>query len=538
MKNSQVWQREILVFLVCASIVMQSVWLLSSVAYAQPRQVITFDIRRIVVEGNTLLSDELVSKVLDEFTGQDKNADDAEKAREKLEGLYHREGYPTVLVNIPEQTVDEGIITLQVIESRIGKVRVTGNQYFTLKSIMRHLPSFRKGEILHIPSVQADLNKTNSNPDLKVTPVLMAGREPGTTDVELKVKDQLPFHGSIELSNRSSHDTTDLRLNSIIGYHNLWQKEHSISLQYQIFPEKTEEAEVIAGSYVFPAPWDDDHRVALYGIWSDSETAFGEGFQVVGKGNIFGARYVVPLPVYKTYAHNITIGIDYKDFEEMLGFQSEKVGTTKTPITYLPLSFSYSASLPDQTGFTQFSAGANMALRGIVTDQREFEDKRYKALGNYLYVTAGIERIQRLPAGMSLFLKLDGQLANQPLISNEQYSAGGMESVRGYKESEELGDNAIHGTIELRAPDLAGIFDLQGKFSFTSYLFYDAAELSTKDPLPEEDRSVVIDGAGAGVRGYVTRYIEYGFDCATALADTDRTEKGDTLVYFRVKCEF
>lgn len=522
----------------CASIVMQSVWLLSSVAYAQPLQVITFDIRRIVVEGNTLLSDELVSKVLDEFTGQDKNADDAEKAREKLEGLYHREGYPTVLVNIPEQTVDEGIITLQVIESRIGKVRVTGNQYFTLKSIMRHLPSFRKGEILHIPSVQADLNKTNSNPDLKVTPVLMAGREPGTTDVELKVKDQLPFHGSIELSNRSSHDTTDLRLNSIIGYHNLWQKEHSISLQYQISPEKTEEAEVIAGSYVFPAPWDDDHRVALYGIWSDSETAFGEGFQVVGKGNIFGARYVVPLPVYKTYAHNITIGIDYKDFEEMLGFQSEKVGTTKTPITYLPLSFSYSASLPDQTGFTQFSAGANMALRGIVTDQREFEDKRYKALGNYLYVTAGIERIQRLPAGMSLFLKLDGQLANQPLISNEQYSAGGMESVRGYKESEELGDNAIHGTIELRAPDLAGIFDLQGKFSFTSYLFYDAAELSTKDPLPEEDRSVVIDGAGAGVRGYVTRYIEYGFDCATALADTDRTEKGDTLVYFRVKCEF
>lgn len=521
----------------CVSILMPAVGSLTSVAYAEPRQVITFDIRRIVVEGNTLLSDEQISKVVDEFTGPGKIADDVERAREKLEGLYHREGYPTVLVNIPEQTVDEGIITLQVIESSIGEVRVTGNRYFTMENILKDLPSFKPGKILHIPGVQADLNKVNSNRDLKVSPILMAGREPGTTDVELKVKDRLPLHGSIELNNRSSHDTTDLRLNGIIGYHNLWQKEHSISLQYQTSPEKTEEAQVVAGSYMFPTPWNDKHLLAMYGIWSDSETAFGEGFQVVGKGNIVGARYVIPLPAYKTYAHNITIGIDYKNFEETLGFETEE-GGTKTPVTYLPLSFSYSASLPDQTGFTQFSAGANMALRGMVTDQREFEVKRYKARGNYLYATAGIERTQKLPAGLGLFLKLDGQLADQPLISNEQYSAGGMESVRGYKESEELGDNAIHGTIELHAPDLAGIFDLQEKFSFTPYLFYDAAELNTKDPLPGEGRSAVIDGAGAGVRGYVTRYIEYGFDWATALADTDRTEKGDTLVYFRVKCEF
>ena len=525
------------VFLLRIAILLLTFMVFVSGVYAESQGEIRFEIKEFVVEGNTLLSDEQISKVVDEFTGPDKAALDVEKAREELEGLYHREGYPAVLVNIPEQTVDEGIIRLEVIESRIGEVRVTGNRYFTLKSILRHLPCFRPGEILHIPSVQADLNKVNSNPDLNVSPVLMAGREPGTTDVELKVKDQLPLHGSIELSNRSSHDTTDLRLNTIIGYHNLWQKEHSISLQYQTSPEKTEEVQVVAASYVFPTPWNDKNMLAMYGIWSDSETAFGEGFQVVGKGNIFGARYVVPLPVYKTYAHNITIGIDYKDFEETLGFENEEEGT-KTPITYIPLSFSYTSSLPDSTGFTQFSAGANMALRGAKTDQREFEVKRYKSRGNYLYVTAGIERTQKLPAGMGLFLKLDGQLADQPLISNEQYSAGGMESVRGYKESEELGDNAIHGTIELRAPDLAGIFDLQGKFSFTPYLFYDAAELSIKNPLPGEDRSAVIKGAGAGVRGYVTRYIEYGFDWAMAMEDTDRTEKGDTLVYFRVKCEF
>ena len=523
--------------LIYISIVLPAVGSLISVAYGEPPEEVTFEIRRIVVEGNTLLGDEQISKVVDEFIGPDKTALDVEKAREKLEGLYHKEGYPAVLVNIPEQTVDEGIIRLQVIESKIGEVRVTGNRYFTLENILKDLPSFRPGKILHIPSIQADLNKVNNNPDLNVSPILMAGREPGTTDVELKVKDQLPLHGSIELNNRSSHDTTDLRLNTVIGYHNLWQKEHSISLQYQTAPEKTEEVQVMAGSYMFPAPWSDENMLVLYAIWSDSETAFGEGFQVVGKGNIFGARYVIPLPAYKTYAHNITIGIDYKDFDETIGFQNEE-GGTKTPVTYVPLSFSYSASLPDSTGFTQFSAGANMALRGMVTDRKEFEIKRYKARGNYLYLTAGVERTQKLPAGMGLFLKFDGQISDQPLISNEQYSAGGIESVRGYKESEELGDNAIHGTIELLAPDLAGIFHLPKKFSFTPYLFYDTADLRIKDPLPGEDRSITIDGTGVGVRGYVTRYIEYGLDWATALADTDRTEKGDSRICFKVKCEF
>ena len=56
-----------------------------------------------------------------------------------------------------------------------------------------------------------------------------------------------------------------------------------------------------------------------------------------------------------------------------------------------------------------------------------------------MYFTAGMERDHKLPSGMGLFLKLDGQIADQPLISHEQYIAGGMTNVRGYKEAEALG---------------------------------------------------------------------------------------------------
>jgi hemolysin activation/secretion protein len=507
-------------------------------AHAQGQEeAVTFEIKAFEVDGNTLFSEREILPVLEPFLGADKTADDVELARDRLERFHHEKGYPTILVNIPEQTVEQGIVRLQVIESKVGRVKVTGNRYFTMEKILKDLPSLRPGEILYVPKVQEELAKVNRSRGFNVAPVLMPGRGPGRVDVELKVQDKLPLHGSLELNNRSTQETTDLRLNAMIRYDNLWQKEHSIGLQYQTSPEDMDEVQVVAGSYVLPTPWNHDHVLALYGIWSDSDTAFGEGFEVVGKGNIFGARYILPLPPYKLLTHNVTLGMDYKDFEETTGFQ-EAEDDVRTPMTYAPLSFSYSASLLDRWGRTSLSAGLNMSLRGLVSDQREFEDKRYRAKGNYVCGTLGLERMQNLPLDMGLFVKVDGQVADQPLISNEQYSAGGMGSVRGYKETEVLGDDAFHATVEFSAPDLSDLFKVSEHVEFTPYLFYDMAALHIRAPLEGQDESPFIQGAGIGVRGYISRFLEYESDWAVALSDTDDTEKGDNLFHFKVKCAF
>jgi hemolysin activation/secretion protein len=503
-----------------------------------------FEIRGFELTGYSIFPEKKLQETVSPFTGAGRTAADVEKARDALEKLYHQAGYPAVLVNIPEQTVETGVVKLQVIESRIGRVKVSGNRHFTTEKIMRGLPSFHPGEILYLPRVQQEIGRLNRNPDFKVEPVMAPGKEPGTVDVELKVEDRLPLHGSLDLNNRASHDTEDLRLNAMLRYDNLWQREHSISLQYQTAPQEPSQVQAVSGSYVLPAPWERDHLLALYGIWSDSDTAFGEGFNVVGKGVIFGTRYIVPLPPYKLYAHNITLGLDYKDFKESLGLTSALAGSTRTPITYMPFSVSYSASLPDEWGgLTQFSGGVNVSFRDLVSDQREFEMKRFKARANYLYATAGVQRTQTLPWGLGLFIKADGQVADQPLISNEQYTAGGMESVRGYKESEALGDHAIHGTIELSFPDplkKMGMGDKRfGKvFQMNPYLFCDYARLTVKDPLPGQDEVVRLGGAGVGVRGSLTRNLEYEVDWAVALNKTDRTDKHDQRVYFTIKALF
>ena len=513
--------------------------MIASLCSAGEGETIGFEIAVYEVTGNTLFPPEKLREIVAPFTGRGKTAADVERARDALEKFYHEAGYPAVMVNIPEQTLQEGVVRLQVIESRVARVKVTGNRYFTMEKVMKDLPSFTPGSILYLPQVQKEIGRLNRSQDIKVDPVMTPGKELGTIDVELKVEDRLPLHGYLELNNRASWDTTPLRINGLVRYDNLWQREHSLSFQFQTAPLNTKEVLLLGGIYVLPAPWQEDDQLALYGIWSDSNTAFGEGFTVIGKGQIIGTRYVMALPGYQLYSHNMTLGLDYKQFDEAEGFTTNSGQATHTPITYMPLSFSYSASLPDEWGgMTQFNGGLNMSLRGVVSQENQFELKRYKGLADYVYETAGIQRTQKLPLGMNLFVKVDGQASNQPLVDNEQYTAGGMESVRGYKESEAAGDEALHGIVELSFPNPLEQSRIGKQLQMTPYVFYDEAELTILIPLPGTASTTKLAGTGVGMRGTMAKNLEYELDWARALVATSRTKSNAEMVYFKLKAVF
>jgi len=498
----------------------------------------SFEIREFQLQGNTLYPTPRLLDLLEELTGNGRTAADVERGRDLLEKFYHEEGYPTVLVNIPEQSAESGSIRLQVIESRIGAAKVTGNRHFSSKRILARIPSLAPGTVLYLPDVQREVAKVNGTPDLKVMPAMAPGKKLGTVDVELKAEDRRPFHGSLELNNRNSNNTQPLRLNAALRYDNLWDREHSVSLQYQTAPQKPDQVQLFSGSYSLPAPWNEDHTLALYGVVSDSNTGFGEGFHTQGKGTIVGLRSNIPLPPHGAYSHSALLGLDYKNFQERTGIAGSSEGEVKTPLQYLPVSFAYSGVLPDSDGLTLLNAGLGMSFRGVVTHQQSFADKRYKARGNYLVATLGAERRQRLPAGMGLQLKLDGQIADQPLISNEQFSAGGMGSVRGYRESEIPGDSGVHAVAELSLPDLAPRLGLAERFSIAPYLFYDCAALWVKEPLPGQESSLTLQGTGTGLRGHLYRDLEYQLDWGIALSDSTNIKAGASLVYFKIKYQF
>jgi hemolysin activation/secretion protein len=162
-----------------------------------------------------------------------------------------------------------------------------------------------------------------------------------------------------------------------------------------------------------------------------------------------------------------------------------------------------------------------------------------------LYGTLGVERRQKLPCQTALYVKVDGQIADEPLIANEQYMAGGMESVRGFKESSESGDNAVHFLSEWSAPDLLNGVNAHIPCNLEPFLFYDFVALSIKSPQEGQDPSFNLSGAGAGIRGMIAEHYSFEADWAIALTSSSEVSTGepevsagDQEIYFKVKYTF
>ena len=126
-----------------------------------------------------------------------------------------------------------------------------------------------RGSVPYFPLVQQQMADANRAADLRVVPVLRAGKTPGTVETELKVEDKLPLHASLELNNYASANTTPLRLTGMVRYDNLWQKEHSLSMQYQTSPGDMEQVKVLSGTYLMPLAGS-DNQLALYSVVSRS----------------------------------------------------------------------------------------------------------------------------------------------------------------------------------------------------------------------------------------------------------------------------
>jgi len=197
-----------------------------------------FEISEYQVEGNSVLPTLAIERAVYPYLGPGKGTLDIRAACAALGRAYQKAGYLTVVVDIPNQRVDDGIVQLRVTEGKVANVSVKGNRYYSRGVIRDRTPALAQGQVPNFPEVQQQLAQLSRTPDRQVTPLLRPGPTPGTVDVDLNVEDRLPLHGSAELNNRQSPNTTPLRFVANISYDNLWQREHSIGLTVQTAPQE------------------------------------------------------------------------------------------------------------------------------------------------------------------------------------------------------------------------------------------------------------------------------------------------------------
>lgn len=519
-----------------------------------------FDIDEFEVQGAEALPQIELEEAVYGFLGPNRTPADVEKARAALEKAYQAKGLQTVSVSVPPQSVERRVVVLKVTEAKVGRLRIKGSRYFDQEKIRDRAQSLKEGELPNFNDVTKDVVALNQWPDRRVTPALRAGVKPGTVDVDLNVEDTLPFHGTAELNNRRTANTKALRASTTARYENLWQLGHSLTLTGQLAPQRPEESYSFSASYL--ARIADMERLSLLfsALKAEGTTsipgAAASGAAVANSPTLqLGARAVLTLPPRESFFHTFNVGLDYKESDQSTRIAGQTLGS---PLHYVTAAATYSATYQGEKSLTALTADLVLGLRGLGSDPVEFDRKRFNAREDFVALKADLSHTFELDKGFELFGKAAGQLSDQPLVSSEQFGLGGLDSVRGYLESENVGDNGLFGSIEFRTPNLVSLWTpapdkeptpdsapeprFQPFDEVRLFSFVDAGFATLNDPLPEERDSFDAWSFGAGVNfksfKYLNGSVVLALPMTTQAVSSDYTQSRDPRVLFRFWGEF
>ncbi|NVI82321.1 ShlB/FhaC/HecB family hemolysin secretion/activation protein [Janthinobacterium sp. BJB401] len=499
---------------------------------AAPERQVT--IEEYLVRGNTVLDARAIEEAVTPFLGPGRTLKDVEGARDALVAAYQARGYQSVYVDLPEQQVEQGVVVLQVSETKVGRLRVVGAQYNSPLDVRQQVPALTEGKVPDFTQAQVELTALNRGPKRQVMPLVKQGSLPGTMDVDLKVEDSSPWRASVGLNNDYSADTKKLRSSVSVGHDNLWQMGHSATISFFGTPGDLNQTKVWSASYVAPIGtqgW----SLEATGYQSNSNVASTGGTSVLGKGHALGMKVNYTVPNSGIWWHSFSAGIDFKDNQEAL--QLNGAGSS-IPLKYVPLSVAYNGFA--QTDAATYGLGLSLvagtrAAFGYGSNSAAYDNKRYKATPSFLVLKGDANATYTLGSGAQLHGRMSGQLADAALVSGEQMAAGGANSVRGYLSAEATGDYGISGTVEWRTPQLTYFSRLE---NWRLFAFADGARLRLRDPLPEQKDLFGLASVGVGSSFQFLRYLNGRIDFAYPLRDGPRTHKHVRRINFNLSASY
>ncbi len=288
-----------------------------------------------------------------------------------------------------------------------------------------------------------------------------------------------------------------------------------------------------------------------------------------------GFKLSLPLPKLNRLSSTFTLGADFKHYRAESANADlfyELITTTnagsaikfgnvlytlqqpirETAVDYFPVNLGISGSAPDRYGTSFFNAQANLNLTTIghmgSRTRREGTNSVVipgiayapNAEDNYFTMQLGASREQRLYKDWTLLVRADGQWANTPLISNEQYGMGGVTGVRGYTDGENYGDTGWRLMIEPRTPMVnIGMVDGDIPFWVRASIFMDYGEtyLIQKLSAVSSDRARFW-GFGTSLTGNIGSHLDGRLTVAFPLLASALTPAWDVHVYFGVGAQF
>ncbi len=475
------------------------VWTAAGAADGADGGELRFEIRSYRVEGNTLLPQPVIDRLFAPYTGKQKDFGDVQRALEALQALYQEKGYSGIRVSLPEQELDRGSVTFQVVEPRIRRVLVEGNEHFSSDNARRSVPSLVPGTTPKAQEIAASVKVVNESPAKQSTVLLRTAPNEREVDAVIRMADVSPVRYSVSLDNTGTEETGKYRTAFAYQHANLFDRDHVLTMQYITSPQNRNDVEVFGVGYRIPlyAIGDSIDLVAGYST-ADSGTVQNL-FNVSGQGSIYALRYNQNFRKFGDLDHRLVYGLDFRAYQNMVTPVGGNANIVPD-VTVHPVSLTYSGQLRNDrhdAGF-YFNFARNIPGGNDGTDQ-DFNASRLNASAAYQLWRLGGVYTGSFHKEWQFRIKADAQYTKDLLIAPEQFGLGGAENIRGFDERYASNDKGYRSNWEVYTPEMGARlgFD-KAKMRFLA--FYDTGRLSRNAPQPGEQAHVSLDSAGVGMR--------------------------------------
>jgi len=297
-----------------------------------------------------------------------------------------------------------------------------------------------------------------------------------------------------------------------------------------------------------------------------------------------GLRLSLPLQTSADFQSSVSGGLDFKTYRLNSGqtniftltaaeidYNTDPISTnfvvsknyspvpyTVKQVNYLPLATRYDANWRDTLGTASlglglsanalYSSDVSKASRDtngnplitVINGQKalQFITGSKETTGYWLTLSPSFFHDFVFHTNWVTSFRADGQWSSEPLISNEQYGIGGVNSVRGYHEGEAFGDAGWHVSLEQQTPPhVVGIAYGNTPLTVRGSFYTDFGTAYLLDPQGRAN-SVQLWGAGMGMTATVGPHWQTRFLLSLPLIGTLSTPRNEPFFNFVLTAQF
>lgn len=487
-------------------------------------------IKKFKIEGNTIISQDSLNKILSPFENKELTMDLLKRIAELITTKYRELGYEFSYAFIPVQSMADGTVIIKVFEGKVGNIIIKNNKYYDTDFIKQYLESTKKYPALKESALERKVLLLKEISFLKDVIITLArGETPGTMDIVMDVNDKSPLSLTLMFDNMGIKFLSKTRATVGFEFGSFLRMGDTIQVSILQGTDKLDLENLGVNKFNYSLPIGSDgfkiggtYSYSLYEYSATTINYNGQSYTTLLYGEY-------PIIKQRKSELNVTGGLTYQNFYGYVGTfinQEEKTRDINIGINYKFIDRHLGSNLGRNSIGITFYHGLGNSLGGSsLSPQFNLSSNK---------ISFDIERIQGIGKYNFLLIKTLGQYTNENFVG--RFSIGGPQSVRGFDTAYATGDKGYSLTTEFLAaplPSKKRLFGYEKGQLFKVAAFTDIGVIYRNKLKVDETLSKInIGSIGIGFRVYAGEFY-FKFDYAIPYNNADaKFSTKDAKAYF------